>query len=72
MCVCMGEPGGEVLKAVPPRSEKAGEGKEREGNQTDIPALREDNAEEEADKESAGAKPAVGSVRGGFVEIALV
>lgn len=56
-----------LLNGVPPTREKEGE-----GNQTDVPALREDNAEEEADKESAGAKPAVGSVRGGFVEIALV
>lgn len=35
-----------------------------QSSHTDIPALREDNAQEEEEKEYAGANPAVGCVRG--------
>jgi hypothetical protein len=42
------------------------------GRCTDIPALREDDSQEERDEEHDGADPAVGSEGGRFVEVCLV
>lgn len=39
---------------------------------TDIPALREENAQEEEEQEHAGTNPAVGCVRGRGIEVGLV
>lgn len=38
----------------------------------DVPALSDDYAKEEQEKECAGADPAVGYIRCGFIEIGLV
>jgi hypothetical protein len=39
---------------------------------TNVPALRDDNAQEEEEQEHAGAYPAVGCVRGRGIEVGLV
>lgn len=48
------------------------EGEIGRGKQTNIPPLREHNAEEEANEQNAGANPSIGRVRSDFVKITLI
>jgi hypothetical protein len=43
-----------------------------QSSHTDIPALREENAQEEDEQKNAGTNPAVGCVRGRGIEVGLV